>query len=282
MRQPDGLDHGVGGDRLAAERAAGVLVGVVEPQVVGVDEHRGDDVGRGRVGVQHLADELEARAVSVRPATAPSVQLDGGVGDRRRRRDMISGSAAPMTVFHTGCHWSAGRVSATAASGTNTSSSTTVCEPVARSPSVSQVSSMLTPSAVSGHGAVEHLRAVGRVVPADAGHEHVADLAAAGRALAGADPVAAVDPPGGAVRADPVRRAGADEHRAVVDDLARRRPRRPCRGGGATPGRRRDGSASTRRRRSPGRAAAELAQDRAHLGVRRRRRRRTRAARARS
>ena len=63
---------------------------------------------------------------------------------------MISGIAAPITVFQTGCHWSAGRVSATAASGTNTSSSTTVCEPVARSPSVSHVSSMLTPSALNG------------------------------------------------------------------------------------------------------------------------------------
>ena len=37
-----------------------------------------------------------------------------------------------------------------AASGTNTLSSTTVCEPVARSPIVSQVFSMETPSAASG------------------------------------------------------------------------------------------------------------------------------------
>ena len=63
---------------------------------------------------------------------------------------MMSGSAAVTTVFHTGCHTSAGRINATAASGTNTSSSTTVCEPVARIPSVSHVSSMLTPSALKG------------------------------------------------------------------------------------------------------------------------------------
>ena len=94
---------------------------------------------------------------------------------------MIRGSAAPITMFHTGCHWSAGRVRDTAASGTNTSSRTTVCEPVARIPSVSQVGSMPTPSAANGHRAVQHLRAVGRLVPAEAGHEHVADLAAAGR-----------------------------------------------------------------------------------------------------
>jgi hypothetical protein len=55
-----------------------------------------------------------------------------------------------MTVFHTGCQRSAGLVRETAASGTNTSCSTTVCEPVARIPMVSHVSSMLTPSVANG------------------------------------------------------------------------------------------------------------------------------------
>ena len=100
---------------------------------------------------------------------------------------MMSGSAAPSTMFQTGCHCSAERASETAASGTNTSSSTTVCEPVARSPSVSHVRSMLDALGAEGHRAVQHLWAVGGVVPADARHEHVADLAAAGRALASAD-----------------------------------------------------------------------------------------------
>jgi hypothetical protein len=62
-----------------------------------------------------------------------------------------------------------------AASGTNTSSSTTVCEPVARSPNVSHVFSMDTPLA-----AMQHAGSVWGVVPTDARYEHVADLAAAG------------------------------------------------------------------------------------------------------
>ena len=56
-------------------------------------------------------------------------------------------------------------MSATAASGTNTSSSTTVSEPVARIPSVSHVCSMLTPVRRERHGRVDDLRAVGRVRP---------------------------------------------------------------------------------------------------------------------
>ena len=63
---------------------------------------------------------------------------------------MISGIATPSTTLQTGCHTPAGRTSDTDASGTNTSSSTTVCEPVPRMPIVSQVSSIVTPSAVNG------------------------------------------------------------------------------------------------------------------------------------
>lgn len=51
---------------------------------------------------------------------------------------LTSGIAAPITVFGIGGQASAGRVSDTAASGTNTSSTTTVCEPLAPRPSVSQ------------------------------------------------------------------------------------------------------------------------------------------------
>ena len=63
---------------------------------------------------------------------------------------MISGMATPSTVAHTGCHWPAGRTRATAASGTNTSSNTTVSEPVARMPIASQVCSIETPGAANG------------------------------------------------------------------------------------------------------------------------------------
>ena len=63
---------------------------------------------------------------------------------------MMRGIATPSTTAQIGCHTPAGRTSETAASGTNTSSSTTVCEPVPRMPIVSHVSSMLTPSAVNG------------------------------------------------------------------------------------------------------------------------------------
>ena len=67
--------------------------------------------------------------------------------------------------------------------------------------------------------AVDHLR-VG-VVVVDARHEEVADLAAACRRLAGADPEAAVDLRGRAARRDPVGRARRDRDRAA---------RRPCEG----------------------------------------------------
>ena len=66
---------------------------------------------------------------------------------------MISGMAAPITVLQTGCHSLPGRIRLTASSGMTTSSSTTVCEPVARIPSVSHVSSMLTPSVANGTAA---------------------------------------------------------------------------------------------------------------------------------
>lgn len=67
---------------------------------------------------------------------------------------------------------------------------------------------------------MQHQGTIWRVVPADAGHEHVAHLAPARRQLAGTHSVAAVDLGGAAVRPDPVRCAGADQDGPIVDDLA--------------------------------------------------------------
>ena len=131
----------------------------------------------------------------------------------------MRGIAAPITTFQTGCHWSAGRISDTAASGTKTSSSTTVCEPVARRPSVSHVRSMPDALGAERYRAVQHLRAVGGVVPADARHEDVPRLAPARRRLAGGHPVPAFDPPRAAAGGNPVRGSGADQDGTVVDDL---------------------------------------------------------------
>ncbi len=87
-------------------------VGVVEVQVVGVEEHGAHGVGTRRVGVHHLAGELEH--VVVAPAVG---QVDGGVDGGVGDPDVgghDDGGAAPRTVFHTGCHSVADRVSDTA------------------------------------------------------------------------------------------------------------------------------------------------------------------------
>src|SRR3954451_12932482 len=63
---------------------------------------------------------------------------------------MIIGMATLSTVSQIGCQTPAGRTRLTDASGTKTSSKTTVSEPVPRNPIVSHVRSTLTPSAENG------------------------------------------------------------------------------------------------------------------------------------
>ena len=107
-----------------------------------------------------------------------------------------------------------------AASGTNTSSSTTVCEPVARSPSVSHVRSMVTPSACIG---IEQWSTCG---PSGASSQRmlVTSTSPTSQPLAG--PLRALTRKPPSTRravpfdADPVGRAGADEDGVVVDHLA--------------------------------------------------------------
>ena len=101
------------------------------------------------------------------------------------------------------------------------------------------------------HRAVDHLRAVGRVVPADAGDDDVAGRGAARRRFAGRDPVSPVDLGRRAVRVHPVGRSGRDQLRAGS------RPPSPApvpagRGGAATPAPPRGASASRRSATSPG------------------------------
>ena len=108
---------------------------------------------------------------------------------------MMSGMAAPTTMFHTGCH---------DVGGTDQRHGGVGHEHVvehdgvrAGGPQPERVPGQLDADAVGRerHRAVDDLRAVGRVVPADAGHERSSPTSQplAGR-LAGADPVAAVDP----------------------------------------------------------------------------------------
>ena len=170
-----------------------VLVGVVEAQVVARLDHGADGVLRG------------VRRLSIRPITGAESGRRTALGGERDR-PLGRGLGDADVHRHDQRHGDpehgvpdrvplAGRVgsSDTAASGTNTSSSTTVCEPVARMPIVSHVSSMLTPSAANGtakwitcgpSGASSQRALVTRMSPAGA---------AAGRCLAGRDAVAALD-----------------------------------------------------------------------------------------
>ena len=136
---------------------------------------------------------------------------------------MISGMAAPITVLKTGCHSLPGRIRLTASSGMATSSSTTVCEPVARIPSVSHVSSMLTPSVANGTAAWMTCGPSG----ASSQRMLVTTMSPAGAPLAGClapgHPESCVGLRGRAVRLDPVRRARRHEHQLLVGDLRQHR-----------------------------------------------------------
>ena len=185
---------------------------------------------------------------------------------------MMSGSAVPSTVLHTGCHTSAGRTSDTAASGTNTSSSTTVSR--AGAPQADGVPGPLDRDAVGGerHRAVDDLRAVGCVVPADRGDQQVARRGRRSPVPCGPRPGSRRRPPGPSRWSRSSRRRRSRPAAGPPPRSGGGWPRPAGRGGGARPGCRSGGSASTASppsRRTPGRAGA--ARRRPRRGWRRRR-----------